>query len=187
MLESLKALTHPITPSGFYVWLLIRAAIYIAAIAALLARLTRNRGIVLAYCGAHVAALASGAIIDVAVWKFLLHSQATVGFLEGIYAAPIFIFTGISLWICHRETALALIDVLLPVGAIVLWGCAVIWGGRNLEGYDVLGAWFVSAGVGAVDIVSLYGPAWATRRKYATRVLGDVATVALVYLLLPRT
>jgi hypothetical protein len=187
MREAAAALAHRSTPAGFYVWLLIRAAIYIAILAALLARTTRNRKIVSAYCAAHVAALLSGALIDFAVWKLVLRSQATVGFLEGIYAAPIFIFTGISLWICHWETALALADVLMPIGAIVLWGCAVIWGGQNMEGIDILGAWFVSAGVGAVDLVSLYGPPAATRRKYVTRALGDAATVALVYWLLPRT
>jgi hypothetical protein len=171
---------------AIYAWLLTRAFVYIALVSVLLKIGTRNDKIVLAYCVAHAAALVAGSAVDFTLYKLVFHSEPSVQFFNWAYAAPIFLFTAISLYICHWEGPLHLPDVLLPLGAVVVWACLIIWGPQDMEGYDVIGAWFVSAGTGGVDLFTLHGPPWARERRVAARLAGYAAVVAAVYLALPR-
>ena len=91
------------------------------------------------------------------------------------------------LWICHWKRPVTIRDVFMPFLPIVAWGCLVIWGWQDMDDTHVMGAWFVSAGSGAADLVSLYGPEWAVKRWLLTRFAGYLIILTLVYLILPFT
>jgi hypothetical protein len=170
-----------------YVWLFSRAFLFIALVSALLYGATRKPKVVASYCLAHVVALLAGAAFDLTIYKFVLHGVATVTFLEWIYAAPIFLFAGISLYLCRFEGALHLPEVLLPLAAVVAWALAIVKGPPVREGIDVIGAWFVAAGTGGVDLATLHGPPWARERKHLVRAAAYALVVAFVYVFLTRT
>lgn len=69
---------------------------------------------------------------------------------------------------------------------LVIWGCLVVFGWKHGMGdYDILGAWFVSAGCGGIDLVARFGAERLTRRPYLTRTLGYALVLMAVYEILP--
>ena len=76
---------------------------------------------------------------------------------------------------------------MLPLASIVAWGFLVVFGWqRGMGDYDVLGAWFVSAGCGGVDLAATFGPSTLNKRPIVSRIAGYALMVAAVYLILPR-
>ena len=171
----------------YFVWTYFRGFLWIAATAFALYRGTRNARIARAFVAAHAVALGSGAAMDYFLVNDAPKTWLTTGFLQSVFTAPIAIFTVISLWIGNREEPIGIPDVFMTLTPIVMWGLLVIYGWQIMWKCDVLGAWFVSAASGAVDLYARTGPPWARRRTYLTRLAGYVLVLATVYLLLPRT
>ncbi len=183
-IQSLLGVT-PIT--AYIIWASARALVYIALVSACIQAITRDRKVTAAYLGAHAAAILGGCIVDVILFFTLPKEHLSARLMEFVFVIPIFLFTAIALWICHQKKPLTMGDMLMPVLPITAWGCLVIWGWQDMDQTHVMGAWFVSAGSGAADIVSLYGPAWATKRRLLTRFAGCAIILALIYLILPLT
>ena len=173
--------------AAYIIWAFCRALVFIVMISGAIHWLTQDRKITAAYCGAHFGAIVGGCLIDVGLFLILPKEYLNVGFLEIVFVIPIFIFTGIALWICNWKRPVTLKDVFMPLMPIAAWGCLVIWGWQDMEETHVLGAWFVSAGSGGVELISLYGPEWATRRWLVTRLAGYGLILSAVYLILPLT
>lgn len=172
---------------AFYVRVVISAAAFVGLISAAIYGLTRQTKLVRQYCAAHLIALVLGAAVDVALVKYFMpRGGLPPAYMNGIFLAPIAFFVGFSIYICHRDTVLRLPDVLIPMAPIVVWGLLVVFGWQTGMGdYDVLGAWFVSAGCGGVDLASRFGPPALTRRPGLTKSGGYALMLAAVYLLLP--
>jgi hypothetical protein len=173
---------------GFYVRMVIAAVSFVAIISAGIYAATRRRSLVLQYFAAHVGALLLGTMVDVALVLYVLPSTGvSPAYMNAIFMAPIVFFVGFSIYICHRGTVMHAIDILLPIAPIVAWGCLVVFGWqRGMGDYDVLGAWFVSAGCGGVDLAATFGPSALKKRPLASRIMGYALMVAAVYLILPR-
>lgn len=169
-------------------WTVVRAVLFIALVSAAIHRLTGDVKLVKAYCLAHTVAISLGALADaVIVLVFYPKGGLSAGTMNVIFLAPIAFFMGFSLYLCHRDTVLRLGDVLLTLAPILAWGCLVVWGWQNVGDYDVLGAWFVSAACGGVDLIARFGPEPVRRRQLAAKVAGYAAAVLAVYLVLPYT
>ena len=171
----------------YFGWMYLRAFIWVGAIAYALYRSTRYGKIARAFIGAHVVALGAGAAMDIYLVNYAPKSWQSMDVLPWIFTAPIFIFTVISLWIGNWEKPVEPPDVFMTLTPITAWGLMVIYGWQSMWHCHVLGAWFVSAASGGVDLYARYGAPWARSRSYRTRFIGYALVVMTVYLILPRT
>ncbi len=174
---------------SFYLRVVMAAAAYILLVSAGIYAATRRSSLVRQYFAVHLVALVLGALTDVALVKIVMARGLTIApvYMNGIFLAPIAFFIAFSIYICHRDTALTAQDILIPLAPIVAWGCLVVFGWQKGMGdYDVLGAWFVAAGCGGVDLAAAYGPPSFKRRPLAVKLSGYAALLAAVYLILPR-
>lgn len=172
---------------AFYLRVVAAAAVYVGLVSAGIWAATRRPALVRQYCGAHLAALVLGAASDVALVKLVLPRGALPpAYMNAVLLAPIVFFTCFSIWMCHRGEVLRLPDVLAPMAPIVAWGLLVVFGWQKGMGdFDVLGAWFVSAGCGGIDVVSKFGPPVLSSRPWRAKAFGYVVILAAVYVLLP--
>lgn len=173
---------------AFYLRIVAAAAVYVLLVSAGIYAATRRSSLVRQYFAVHLVALVLGALTDVALVKIVLPRGVSIppAYMNGIFLAPIVFFIAFSIYLTHRETLTAW-DILIPISPIVAWGCLVVFGWQTGMGdYDVLGAWFVAAGCGGVDLAAAYGPPALTRRPLAFRFAGYLFLLAAVYLILPR-
>ena len=171
----------------YFAWNYLRAFLWIGAVAFALYRGTRNARIARSFIAAHLVALGVGIASDVFLVNFAPASWKTIDVLQWFFAAPIVIFTAISLWIGDREKPMHAPDALVTMIPIAMWGLMVIYGWQRMWDCHILGAWFVSAASGGVDLYTRCGPAWIQRRSWPARLAGYVLVVAVAYLLVPRT
>ena len=188
MIDKIFSALHLSPVVSYFAWNYIRAFLWIAATAFALDRGTRNPRIARAFIGAHLVALGAGAATDFFLVVYAPKSWQSMDVLEWVFTAPIAIFTIISLWIGNREKPIAVPDVFMTLTPILMWALLVIYGWqKHMWTCHVLGAWFVSAASGGVDLYARAGPPWAARRSYLTRLAGYVLVVVTVYLVVPRT
>lgn len=173
---------------AFYVRIVIAAASFVLLISAAIYAATRRSALVRQYFAAHVAALVLGALVDVALVKYVIpRGGLAPAYMNAIFLAPIVFFISFSIYMCHRGTVMRLMDVLLPISPIVVWGLLVVFGWQTGMGdFDVLGAWFVAAGCGGVDLAAHFGPPAFARRPFAVKLAGYALMLSAVYLILPR-
>lgn len=171
----------------YFVWLYFRAAVWVAFVSYLLYRATRNAKVARAFVGAHAVALVFGVLVDMFMVNLAPKSWLDIEVMQWVFTAPIAIFTVISLWIGNKEKAVEPPDVFMTLVPIVAWALMVIYGWQSMWYCHVLGAWFVSAACGGVELFTRAGPPWAWKRSYLTRVVGYAVIVMTVYLFLPRT
>jgi hypothetical protein len=172
---------------AFYVRIVVSAAAFVFLISAAIYAFTHSAKLVRQYCAAHLIALTLGAVVDVVLIKLILpRGGLHPAYMNAIFLAPIVFFISFSIYLCHRDTVLHLQDVLIPMLPIIVWGLLVVFGWqRGIGDFDVLGAWFVSAGCGGVDLTAKFGPLGLASRPLATRAAGYLLMLASVYLLLP--
>lgn len=173
---------------AFYVRIIIAAASFILLISAGIYATTRRLDLVRQYCGAHIVALILGTLTDMALIQYVLRHGGgfAPAYMNAIFLAPIVFFVGFSIYICHRGKVMRAIDVLTPLAPIVAWGFLILFGWQGDVGdYDVLGAWFVTAGCGGVDLAATFGPASFTKRPYSVKLAGYFLMLAAVYVILP--
>jgi len=172
---------------AFYLRVVLSAAAYVGLVSAGIWAATRRADVVRRYCGAHLVALVLGAAADVAIVKIALpRGGLPPAYMNAVFLAPIAFFTAFSIWLCHRDEVLRLPAVLAPMAPIVAWGLLVVFGWQTGMGdYDVLGAWFVSAGCGGVDLAAKFGAPALSARPWRAKAVGYPAVLAAVYLLLP--
>lgn len=172
----------------FYIRMIIAAASFVLAVSAGIYAATKRRDLVVKYCIAHIVALVLGTLTDLALVQWVLPKGGLApAYMNAIFLAPIVFFVGFSIYLCHWKTALTAWDILIPIMPIVIWGALVVFGWqRGMGDYDVLGAWFVSAGCGGVDLAAVYGPPSLAKRPLAVKAAGYALMLASVYLILPR-
>ena len=173
----------------YFAWNYVRAILWIAAVALALYRSTRNARVSRAFIAAHAVALGAGAAADFFIVRAGPKPWLTMDVMQWVFTAPIAIFTVISLWIGNREVPIKIADVFLSLLPVVMWAFLVIYGWDRVVIWTchVLGAWFVSAASGAVDLYARCGPPWVRERSRRTRFAGYALVVMTVYLILPRT
>jgi hypothetical protein len=171
----------------FFAWNYFRALVWVAGVAFALYRSTGNARISRAFIAAHLVALGAGAAGDFYLVNDAPKTWLVIGVMQWVFTAPIAVFTAISLWIGNRETPVTVPDVFMTLTPIVVWALLVIHGWQIVWDCHVLGAWFVSAASGGVDLYARCGPPWARRRSWLTRCAGYAVVVMTVYLLLPLT
>ncbi|MBI5211029.1 MAG: hypothetical protein HY927_13750 [Elusimicrobia bacterium] len=171
----------------YFLWMYFRAFLWIASAALCLHRATGRPRVARAYVGAHVVALGVGALADFFLYNFAPKSWLVIEVLQWVFTAPIVVFTVISLWIGSWEVSVEAPDVFMTLVPIAAWGLMVIYGWQDMYDCHVLGAWFVSAASGAVDLWTRFGPPLSRRRSFLARLAGYALVVMAVYLLLPRT
>jgi hypothetical protein len=171
----------------YFVWQYFRALVWVLLCAFALHRAAKNRRVTKSFVLAHLAALGFGALTDAFLLNLAPKAWLVIDFLQWVFLMPIVIFTVMSLWIGHREKEIVVADCFMTLVPIVAWALMVIYGWQMMWFCNVLGAWFVSAACGAVDLYARVGPSWAQRRSYLTRLAGYAVVVMTVYLLLPRT
>jgi FtsH-binding integral membrane protein len=171
----------------YFAWLYFRAFIWVGLITFALYRSTRNKKVSRAFAAAHAVALGIGILTDVFLWNIAPKSWLVIDVLQWVFMAPIAIFTVISLYIASWEKDVHAQDAFMTILPIIAWGLMVIYGWQSMWDCHVLGAWFVSAASGAVDLFALNGTSWAKRHSYRTRLIGYATVVMTVYLLLPQT
>lgn len=171
----------------YFVWNYFRAAVWVAAVSLALYRGTRLARVARAFVKAHIVALGAGAGVDYFMINIAPKSWLVIDVMQWVFVAPIVIFTVISLMIGNRESPVEVPDVFMTLIPIVLWGLMVIYGWQTMWYCHVLGAWFVSAASGSVDLYARCGAPWARKRSYLTRLAGYVVVVMTVYLVLPKT
>lgn len=171
----------------FYTKVVIAAAVFVGLVSACIYAATKQTRLVRQYCAAHLIALVLGAAVDVAIVKYFMpRGGIPPQYMNGILLAPIAFFIGFSIYMCHRDTVLHLADVLIPMAPVIAWGLLVVFGWKTGMGdYDVLGAWFVAAGCGGIDLAATFGPEALTRRPLAVKAAGYLMMLAGVYVLLP--
>ena len=168
-------------------WTYLRALLWVAAVAFALRSSTGNRRVWRAFISAHAVALGVGVLTDLFMVCLAPRAWLRIEVTQWIFTAPIAIFTVISLWIGDREVPVKVPDVFMTLAPVVAWALLVIHGWQDMYDCHVLGAWFVSAACGGVDLFTRAGPAWALRRSWPTRAAGYAVIVLLVYLGLPWT
>jgi hypothetical protein len=171
----------------YFAWNYFRAFVWVAGVAFALYRSTRNARIARAFIAAHFVALGLGAATDFFMVDVAPKSWLVIGVMQWVFTAPIAVFTVISLWIGNRESPVTVPDVFMTLTPIVLWALLVIHGWQTMWDCHVLGAWFVSAASGGVDLYARCGPPRVRSRSWLARALGYVVVVLAVYLLLPLT
>lgn len=171
----------------FYARIIVAAVAFVLLISAGIRVTTRRWDLVRRYCGAHVLALILGTITDFALVKYVLRHGGGLppAYMNAIFLAPIAFFVGFSIYLCRPEVMHAH-DVLVPMSPILAWGLLVLFGWQgDIGDYDVLGAWFVAAGCGGVDLAATFGPPRLSARPWATRAAGYALMLAAVYVVLP--
>lgn len=173
---------------SFYVRVTLAAVSFVLLVSAGIYAATRRSNLVRQYCAAHLIALALGTLADFALVKYVLpRGGIPPAYMNALFLTPIAFFIGFSTYICHRDTVMSAEDVLLPIAPIVIWGCLVVFGWqRGMGDFDVLGAWFVAAGCGGVDLAAHFGPPALTRNPRRSKAAGYAVMLAAVYLILPR-
>jgi hypothetical protein len=171
----------------YFAWMYLRALLWVALVSFGLYRATRNAQVSKAFVAAHLVALGFGAATDFFMLDLAPKAWLTLDVMQWVFAAPIAIFTVISLWIGNREKPIGVPDVFMTLTPVVMWALMVIYGWQVMWWCHVLGAWFVSAAGGAVDLTARAGPSWARRNSWTARLAGYVVVVLAVYLILPRT
>ncbi len=171
----------------YFLWVYARALIWIASSAFALRAATGKTPVARGFALAHLAALAFGILVDVYLINWAPRSWLRIEVMQWVFTAPIVIFTIISLWIGSWEVSVEPPDVFMTLVPVVTWALMVIYGWQSMWDYNVLGAWFVSAASGAVDLWTRFGPPWARRRSYVCRLAGYAVVVLTVYLVLPHT
>jgi hypothetical protein len=171
----------------FYGRMIVAAFAFIFLVSGGIYAVTRRRDLVRQYCAAHLVALTLGTVVDIILALYIMpRGGIPPAYVGGIFLAPIAFFVAFSIYICHRGTVLHAHDILIPIVPIVLWGLLVIFGGqRGMGDYDVLGAWFVSAGCGGVDIAAGFGPPALTERPRRVKLAGYAFMLVAVYFILP--
>lgn len=171
----------------FYLKVVISAGVFVGLISAGIYAATRQTRLVRQYCAAHLIALVLGAAVDVAIMKYFMpRGGIPPQYMNGVLLAPIVFFIGFSIYLTHRNTVLHLADVLIPMSPVVAWGVLVVFGWQKGMGdYDVLGAWFVSAGCGGIDLAAKFGVTTLTKRPLVVKAAGYLLMLAAVYVLLP--
>ncbi len=172
---------------GFFGWQYLRAVVWVLLSSATLYGGTKNSRVTKSFLLAHAAALGFGALTDAFMVNLAPKSWLVIDVLQWVFVMPLVIFTVASLWIGHRENEIVVADCFMTLVPIVAWALMVVYGWQMMWFCHVLGAWFVSAACGAVDLYARVGPPWARRRSYLTRLAGYAVVVMTVYLLLPRT
>lgn len=172
---------------AYFAWNYFRALLWVGAVAFALYRGTRNARMGRAFVMAHLAALGAGAGLDFFLANYAPRQWLVIDVMQWVFTAPIVIFTIISLYIGNWEKPIKIPDVFMTLIPIVMWGLLVIYGWQRMWDCHVLGAWFVSAASGGVDLFARGGPPWARQRTFTTRLAGYVLVVMAVYLLLPHT
>jgi hypothetical protein len=170
-----------------FLWIYFRAFVWIALAAFAIHRSTGQAKVARAYVLAHAAALGFGALADFLLINVAPKSWLVIDVMQWVFVAPIVIFTVISLWIGSWAAPSHASDAFMTLVPIVAWGLLVIYGWQKMADCHVLGAWFVSAASGAVDLWTRFGPERVRRRSYLARLAGYAAVVMTVYLLLPLT
>ncbi|MCM2305092.1 MAG: hypothetical protein NDJ72_10345 [Elusimicrobia bacterium] len=172
---------------AFYGRMIIAAFAFIFMVSGGIYAATRRADLVRQYCVAHLVALTLGTIVDIILAMYIMpRGGIPPAYVGGIFLAPIAFFVAFSIYICHRGTVLHAHDILIPIVPIVLWGLLVVFGGqRGMGDFDVLGAWFVSAGCGGVDIAASFGSPALTARPRRVKLAGYAFMLAAVYLILP--
>jgi hypothetical protein len=170
----------------YYAWMTARAALWIALVSFLLWRATGDRFVTRAYALAHLAALAAGAIADFRLWELVTGRSGSVGARQAFFLAPIAVFTVIALVLENRRRPLKVWDPFLALVPVV------VLAGLSLKGWhadfpDILGAWFVSAASGGIDLGLAYGPERPARVRAAVRLAAWIALPLIVYAALPAT
>ena len=172
----------------YFAWQYFRALSWVILVALALRRASGNRKVARAFFLAHLAALGFGLAVDVFMVNWAPKAWLDIEFLQWVFVAPIAIFTVISLWICSWEAPVYAADAFMAMVPIVAWGLLVTHGWQpGIWHCHVLGAWFVSAASGGVDLYVRYGPPRVRRRRYEARLAGYAGVVLAVYLLLPTT
>jgi len=171
----------------YFAWQYLRALLWVVLISYGVHRATRSARVSKAFVAAHLVALGFGAATDFFLINLAPKSWLRIDVLQWVFVAPIAIFTVISLWIGNREEPIHIPDVFMTLAPVVMWGLMVVYGWQVMWWCHVLGAWFVSAAGGAVDLSARAGPAWARRNSWKARAAGYVLVVMAVYLILPRT
>lgn len=173
---------------AFYGRVVVAAFSFVLLISAGIYAATRRWDLVRQYFAAHAVALVLGTVVDVALVRYFMpRGGIPPAYMNGLLLSPIAFFVGFSIYLCHRHTVLHLQDVLIPIAPIVIWGLLVVFGWqRGMGDYDVLGAWFVSAGCGGVDLAAVFGPPRLTKRPLTVKLAGYALMLAAVYLILPR-
>ena len=172
----------------YFAWEYLRALAWVVLVSWTLRRGTGDAKVARAFLLAHLLALGFGVVVDAFMVNWAPKSWLAIDVLEWVFVAPIAIFTVISLWIGSWKEPVYAADAFMTLAPIVAWGLLVIYGWQSgMWHCHVLGAWFVSAASGGVDLYVRYGPPWARRRPYAARLAGYAVVVMTVYLLLPRT
>jgi hypothetical protein len=178
----------------FFLWIYLRAAIWITIAALALYRGTGNKKVARAFVAAHAVALGFAALVDFFMVDIAPKTWLVIDVMQWVFTAPIVIFTVISLWIGSWEMPVGWKETFMTFVPIVAWAMLVMYGQSWNFFWDwriyechVLGAWFVSAASGAVDLWTRFGPPWARRRSYLARLAGYAVVVMTVYLILPHT
>ncbi|MFI5345036.1 MAG: hypothetical protein ACHQ51_01560 [Elusimicrobiota bacterium] len=172
----------------YFAWQYLRALVWVIIVSWILRRAAGNAKVGRAFFLAHLAALAFGVATDAFMVNWAPKSWLDIEVLQWVFVAPIVIFTVISLWIGNWERPVKIPDVLMTLVPIAAWGLLVIYGWQSrMWTCHVLGAWFVSAAAGGLDLYTLYGPEPVRRRRIAARLAGYALIVLTVYLILPRT
>ncbi|PIR18724.1 MAG: hypothetical protein COV48_05970 [Elusimicrobia bacterium CG11_big_fil_rev_8_21_14_0_20_64_6] len=172
----------------FYGRVFVAAGGFILLMSAGVYAATRRTALARQYFTAHIVAIILGIMTDVALVKFVIPKEGLPpAYMNAIFLAPIVFFIAFSIYLCHRGTILHAQDILIPIVPIVVWGLLVVFGWQwGMGDYDVLGAWFVAAGCGAVDLAATFGPPPLTKRPYSVKLAGYTLMLAAVYLILPR-
>ncbi|MDD5303540.1 MAG: hypothetical protein PHS14_10580 [Elusimicrobia bacterium] len=173
---------------AFYGRIMLAAVSFILLISAGIYATTRRPDLVRQYCGAHAIALILGALTDVALIKYILRHAGGLppAFMSAVLLAPTVFFVSFSIYICHRHTVLRAVDVLIPITPFVAWGFLVLFGWQgDIGDYDILGAWFVMAGCGGVDLAAAFGLAPFSKRPFTVKLAGYFLMIAAVYVILP--
>jgi hypothetical protein len=179
---------HLSPDARYFAWQYFRALVWVVAVSLALWRATGNAKVARAFFLAHLLALGFGVAVDAFMVNWAPKAWLQLDVLEWVFVAPIAIFTVISLWIGSWQAPVHASDAFMALAPIVAWGFLVIYGWQTSMWHcHVLGAWFVSAACGGVDLYARYGAVWARRRPYAARSAAYAIVVMIVYLLLPRT
>ncbi len=173
-----------------YMKIIVAAVLFVLMVSAAIYATTRRAALVRQYCAAHIAALILGTLADLALIKYMVAHGGGIPlpYVNIVFLTPIIFFVGFSIYLCHRDAMLTAEDVLTPILPIVAWGLFVVFGWqRGMGDYDVIGAWFVSAGCGGVDLSAAYGPPALVKRPRVFKLVGYLVIVAAVYIILPAT
>lgn len=172
----------------YFAWQYFRAFTWVVLASLALRRTVGDPKVSRAYFGAHMAALGFGAAVDAFMVTLAPKAWLSLDVLQWVFFAPIVVFTVISLWIASWKAPVHASDAFMTMVPVAAWGLLVVFGWqKGMWRCHVLGAWFVSAACGAVDLRRRFGPPAPKLRARAERLAAYAAVIMAVYLLLPRT